>query len=67
MAKYIFGRFFPGLVKTIHVKLSDEAIYIAMSEVLWEDGLLKLINVFNSKFFSVWHPTYNFVMLVSLK
>lgn len=66
VAEDVFGGFFSGFVKPIHIELSDEAINIAMSEILGEDGLLELVDVFDAEFFSVWHPADDFVMLVSL-
>lgn len=66
MAEDVFGWFFPGLVKAIHVELSDEAVDVAMPEILGQYELLELFYVFDGEFLSVVHPGYNFGVLIAL-
>ena len=53
-------------MKPIHVQLPDEAIDVAMSEVLGQDDFLELFDIFDSKFLSIVHPADDFVVLAAL-
>lgn len=56
MSEDNFGLIFPGLVESIHVELSDEAVEVAMSEVFGKDLALEFINVFDQELFAVGCP-----------
>ena len=56
MSEDNFGLIFPGLVESIHVELSDEAVEVAMSEVFGKDLALEFINVFDQELFPVGCP-----------
>lgn len=40
---------FPGLVETIHIKLSDKAVDVSMPKVLRQNDFLKFIDVFDDE------------------
>lgn len=50
MTEHAFGKLISGLVKAIHVELSDEAIHFAVAEVAWQHHLLKLAYIFYHEF-----------------
>ena len=60
MTKNVFSRFFPRLVEAIHIELSNETIYIFVSEIFGQNCLFKLLYVLNSEFFPVSRPLDDF-------
>ena len=66
MTEDVFGRFFPGLVKSIHVKLPNEAIDVPMTEIFRQDNFFKFINVLDGKFFSIGEPLDDPSMFIAL-
>jgi hypothetical protein len=53
-------------VEAIHVELSDEGIYFAVSKVLRQHNLLKPIDIFDDKFRSRRSPICNFGKFIIL-
>lgn len=53
MTKNVFAWLLPRFVKTIHVELSNEAINISMAEIVREDYLFEMINIFDEEFFAI--------------
>ena len=66
MTEDVLGGFFAGFVKPIHVQLSDEAVDVAMPEILGEDDFLELVDIFDGKFLSIVHPADDLVVLAAL-
>ena len=65
MTKDVFTWVFTTFVETIHVKLSNEGVYISVSEIFRENVVLKVIYLFDGEFFSIGHPVYDtFVFFV---
>jgi hypothetical protein len=56
MSEDNFGLIFPGLVESIHVELSDEAVEVAMSEVFGKDLGFEFMDVFDQELFAVGGP-----------
>ena len=56
MTEDIFARVFPAFVEAVHVELSDEGVYITVSEVFGENMILEVIDLFDGEFPSVDHP-----------
>lgn len=59
MAEDIFAGVFSAFVEAVHVKLSDEGVDVAMTEVFREDMVLEVIDLFDGKLTSVGHPVYD--------
>lgn len=58
---------FPGLVESIHVKLSDKTVEIMMTEVFGKNFALKFMDVFDKELFAVGDPGYGRLALWVLK
>lgn len=67
MTENIFRGFFAALVEPIHVELADETVDVSVPEVLGEDSLLELLNVFDGKLFAISRPLDNSGVLVILE
>jgi len=64
MTEDVFAGVFSGFVEAVHVKLSDEAVNIPMSEVFGQDLILKVINFFDGKLTTVGHPVDDSLILL---
>jgi hypothetical protein len=51
-----FGVFLSGLVETIHIQLSDEAVDFVVSKEFGEHNLLKLVDVLDDELCSCGGP-----------
>ena len=58
---------FPGLVESIHVKLSNETVEIMMTEVFGEDVGLECMDVFDNELIAVGGPGYGRLAVRVLK
>jgi len=66
MAEYTLGVISSAFVKTIHVELPNEGVHFAVTKVLREYYLLKLISIFDDEFRAVGSPIYDFGKLLVL-
>lgn len=56
VAEDVLGGLLAGLVEAVHVELPDEAVDVAVSEELGQDGLLELVDVPDGELFPVGGP-----------
>jgi hypothetical protein len=64
MAKDVLAWVLAGFMKAIHVELANEAINVAMSEVLGQDLVLKLFNLFDRELTSACCPLNDGLILL---
>ena len=56
MAEDIFAGVFATFVEAVHIKLTDEGVDIAVTEVFGEDVVLEVIDLFDGELAPVSHP-----------
>lgn len=66
MAEHALGVVCTGLMETVHVQLSDEAVDLVVAEVAREDNLLELVDVFDDELNARWRPVCDFIELFVL-
>ena len=57
---------FAGLVKSIHVELTNKTIHLSMAKELGEDNLFKLVDILDNKVPAGGAPVDNLGMFVRL-
>lgn len=66
MAEDTLGILLAGLVKAIHVELTDEAIHFIVSEISRQDNLLELVDILNHELTPRRRPKTYFAKLIIL-
>ena len=61
MTKYTLGRVLPGLVKPIHIELSNKRVDFGVSEVSGKYKLFKLVDVLDHEFKTRGRPKNDFI------
>jgi hypothetical protein len=59
MTEDIFARVLSAFMEAVHVELSDERVDVAMSEVLGQDLILEVLDLFDGELSTVSHPMYD--------
>lgn len=54
MTKDTFRVICTGLMKAIHVKLSNEAVDFVMPEISRQNNLLKLVDILDDELYTCW-------------
>lgn len=64
MAEYVFAGVFAALVKTVHIELAYEGVNVSVAEVLGEDMILEVIDLFDGELTPVGHPVDDGLVLL---
>ena len=67
MTKYTLGSILAGLMKPIHIELSNKGVNFGVSEVSREDNILKLVDVFDNEFLARGGPKNDFTVVRILR
>jgi hypothetical protein len=67
VAKNVFAGVFAAFVEAVHIELPDEGVDVPVPEVLGEDMVLELVDLFDGKLASVGHPVDDGLVLFVLE